>query len=111
MNVSVSPAHRAERRAEIRSHSVENGFAESQPSGAVPNQWREHIAFAEGNSNGNTQCPLPATEKNTAVNFAGAIKTGELVVQHPRQQHEAESSQAQVTKIRNIANQIGRAHV
>jgi hypothetical protein len=89
MNVAVAPAHRAERRAEISANGVNDGFAKSQSAGGIADEWRKHISFIEVNADGGAQGFLTATEENAAVDFAGAVKRGEFVIQQPRPQHEA----------------------
>ena len=94
MNVAVAAAHRAERGTEIRSHGVNDRFAKRQPSGGVADERREDVAFFQGYADGGAQGFLAASQKNAAMDFPGAIKRGELVVQHARQQHEAEGGEA-----------------
>ena len=89
MDIAVAPAHRAERGTQIRPHGVNDRFAEREPSGGVADERREHVAFFQGQTDGNAQGLLAAAEKNAAVDFPGAVKRGELVVQHARQQHDS----------------------
>ncbi len=94
MNVAIATAHRAERGTEIRPHGVNDRFAEREPSGGIADERREHVAFFQGQTDGSAQGFLAAAEKNAAVDFSGAVKRGELVVQHARQQHEAAGGKA-----------------
>ena len=94
MDIAVAPAHRAEHGTQIRPHGVNDRFAEREPSGGVADERREHVAFFQGQTDGNAQGLLAAAEKNAAVDFPGAVKRGELVVQHARQQHIAAGGKA-----------------
>ena len=93
MDIAVAPAHRAERGAEVVAHGVNDGFAKSQAAGAVADERGKNIGFFERHADGGAQGFLAAAEKNAAVDFAGAVKRGEFVIQQPRPQHEAESGE------------------
>ena len=82
MDVAVAAAHRAERRAEIGAHGVQNGFAKRQPPGGVADERRKDVAFFQRDADRRAQGFLAASEKDAAVDFAGAVKRGEFVVQH-----------------------------
>ena len=97
MDVAITSAHRSKRGAEIVADGVNNRFAKSQPPGGVADERGEHVGFFEGNAEGGAQGFLPATEKNAAVNLAGAVKRGKFVVQQPRPHHEAESGEVRLT--------------
>ena len=91
MDIAVASAHRAERGAEISADGVDYAFAKSQSAGGVADEWREDVGFIEMNADGGAQSFLTATEENAAVDFAGAVKRGEFVIQQPRPQHKAVS--------------------
>ena len=54
--------------------------------------------FLQRDADGGAQGFLAAAEKNAAVDFAGAVKRGEFVVQQPRPQHEAIRGEVRVAK-------------
>ena len=110
MDVAVAPAHRAERRAHISPHGVQNGFSKSQPSRRVADERREHIGFFQGNSDCGAQGFLPASEKNPAVDFSGALERGELVVQQSREQHETIRGEMDFARRGNVAGRFGVEH-
>jgi hypothetical protein len=89
MHVAVPPAHRAKRGTEISADGVNDRFAKRHPASGIANEWREDVSFVEVNADGRAQGFLTPPEKNAAVDFTGAIKRGEFVVQQPRPQHEA----------------------
>jgi hypothetical protein len=93
VNVAVAPAHRAERGTQVGPRGVQNRFAKSQPARGIADQRRKNIVFSQAHARRRAQGLLAATQKNAAVDFAGAVKRGKLVVQQPRPQHEAESGQ------------------
>ena len=110
MNVAVAPAHRAQRRTQIRPHGVQHRFAKRQPPGRVANQRREHIALFQRQADGHAQGLLPAANENAAMNFAGAVEAGEFVVQHARQQHETISGEMRVAQRGRVTHGVGVEH-
>ena len=89
MDVAVAGPHRSQRRPEISAHGVQHRFAEGKATGAVANKRRKDVALAQSQSGGDAQGFLAASEKNAAVNFAHAIKTGEFVIEDAREQHQS----------------------
>ena len=110
VDIAVATAHRAERRAEIRARGVEHGFTERQPPRRVTDQRREDVALFEGQTGRDAQRLLSASEKNAAMDFPGAVKRGELVVQQARQQHEAIRGQMCVAPSGSIAHRFRVEH-
>ena len=80
VDIAIAPAHRAERRAEISADGVNDGFAKRKATSGVADERREHIGFIEVDADGRAQGFLTATEKNAAVDFAGAVERGKFVV-------------------------------
>ena len=93
MHVAVAPAHRAESGAEISADGIQHRFAESQAAGAVADQRRKNIPFAQRHAQGDAQRLLAAAKKNAALNFSRAVKAGHFVIQHPRKEHQTKSLQ------------------
>ena len=94
MNIAVAAAHRAKRGTHIGSHSVNDRFAKSEPACGIADKRREDVGFFQRHADGAAQGFLAASEKNSTVDFSSAVKRGKLVVQHTRQQHEAEGCEA-----------------
>src|SRR5437773_11523877 len=89
MDVAIASAHRSQGRSEIGANRVQDRFAESQPAGLVANKGSEDVSFAQRKADGHAQRLLSASEKNAAMNLAGAVEANELIVQRPCQQHPA----------------------
>src|SRR6266404_3400281 len=89
MDIAISPSHWTERRTQICANSIQNWFAESQAASSIANKRRKYVSFMQRQANRGAQGFLAAPEEHAAMDFAHAIKTGEFVIQKPRQQHEA----------------------
>ena len=87
VDVAVTGAHRAQRRAQISPHGIQNWLSESEPSRPVPNERREDVSLAQGQAHRDAQSFLPASQKHAAMDFAHAIEAREFVVQDAREQH------------------------
>ena len=110
MNVAVAATHRAEHGTQIRPQGVNHRFAKRQPSGRVADQWCEHVALFQRQTDGNAQGFLPAADKNAAMNFAGAVEAGAFIVQHARQQHEAIRGEVRVAKRGRVTHGVSVEH-
>jgi hypothetical protein len=90
VDVAVARAHGPEGGSQASAHGFERRFAKGQAAGAVADERRENIAFAEGNAGGDADGFLAAAEVNAAAgDFAGAVKTAEFVVERAREEHPA----------------------
>ena len=98
VDVAVARAHRAQGRAQISPHRIQNRLTKSQPSGPVPNQRGEDVSLAQSQSNGHAQRFLASAQEDAAVDFAHAIEARKLVIQQARQEHKAVSPYAHVTE-------------
>src|SRR5688500_8770606 len=85
MNLSVAAAHGTDRRTKTSANGFEGSFAESQASGAVANQRRKLITFAEGYAGRDADGLLAASQIDAAArDLAGAIKTSQFVIHGAR---------------------------
>ena len=89
VNVTIATAHRAELRAEIGPKRIEHRIPERHATRLIANQRRKNIAFAKSHTDGDAQRLLPAPQKDASLDQAAAIKTGELLLENARQEHQA----------------------
>ena len=98
MDVAISRAHRSLRRAHISTGGIEGRLAKCQPSSLIADERRKDISLAQRKAHRNTEGFLPSTEKNPSMNFAGAVKVGELVVQRSRQKHQLKCADESISR-------------
>src|SRR5262249_29293161 len=79
-------------------HGVEHALAEGQPSRGVADERGEHVAFAQGESDGDAQGLLATTQEDAADNFAATIEAGQFVIKHSGKEHPTEGSNVVVAR-------------
>src|SRR5438094_239917 len=89
MNIAVTPAHRAQTRAEIRARDVKERFAECGSPCLVANQWRKNVAVLQKQAASDADRFLTLSNVNAASDQTAAIKANELFFKRARQQHPA----------------------
>src|SRR4029450_7348765 len=90
MHVPIPPTHRTGSGAQIRPRCLKYRLSERQPPGGVSDERREDISPPERLAQRYAQCLLSTAQKNPAMDFASAIKTGKLFIQDTGLEHQAE---------------------
>src|SRR5688572_10505722 len=106
VDVAIAPAHWTQCRAEVGADTIEDRFAKGEAARTVTDEWRENIGFAQGESGGDAQSFLAASEEDAAVNFSRTVKAGELVIQNTGQEHEPAGAEIQITRGSNITQRF-----
>ena len=89
VDIAIAPAHGAEGGAHVIAHGIHDGFAKGQAAGGIADERGKDVRVPERNPDGRAQGFLAAAEKDAAVNLAGAVKRGKLVIEQAGAQHEA----------------------
>src|SRR5437773_11380279 len=90
MDVPIASPHRPTSRAEISARHVDQRFTESGAPGLVADERCENVAFLQEEAAGYAHRFLALADINSAGNQTAPVKTGELLLENPRLEHDAE---------------------